>query len=90
MSKFDGISTKYEAIGNAPIGEFIVKLQIPLNTGATEAVIYDEKKQFMMFVPLTKEIMEVMQDTVKKYFKVHIDLKEKNIVFDNEVEAPGW
>lgn len=57
----------------------IVKVQMPLGGSATsEALVYDEKRSFLLFVPITDSLKDMMDDEVKKFFhakKVGKELK---------------
>lgn len=52
----------------------IVKVQVPLmTTGEPEALIYDRKRTFTLFSPVTKTIRDAMNGSPKCYFEATYD-----------------
>ena len=70
--------------------QMIVKIQLPLASNAEEpeALATDERREFMRFVPITKELSDVMDGRPKKYFNAQ--LTESELILGAEVPNPGW
>jgi hypothetical protein len=68
----------------------IVKVQLPLitNEEVPLAFIYDETRNFQALVPVTSELLRIMEGSSKRFFKA--TLVQRNIELGKEVEDPGW
>lgn len=69
----------------------IVKVQMPLMSNKVEAqaFVYDEKREFETFIPITKTILKYMDGEPKKYFEAHIKNGDE-LVFDKEIPWQDW
>ena len=72
----------------------IVKLQVPIVTNSENpmCLVYSRDRKINGMVPLTKEILDKMDGSLKKFFKVKSIEYGKNDVLKiaEEVEDQGW
>lgn len=68
----------------------VVKIQVPLasNEVTPMALVYNQKRDFETFLGLSDDLLEVIGDRPKAYFKARFD--DNNIELIEEVPNPGW
>ena len=70
----------------------IVKVQLPLSSNEVEpmALVYDENRQFEVFLPVTDGLKQEMSGLPKKYFYAYFDDESKNTVLVKPALSQSW
>lgn len=75
-----------------PDQKFVGKLQVPLasNEKDAPAMVYNEDRTIQFFLPMTDEILNMMNGRPKAYFNMTFPDGKSDVVIGEEVPNPGW